>query len=137
MSKETHDILQLQRSPESPELKYSVQSWPLTSCMSEHEWESLPSERKKWLLNVSHNIDKHFASGTLPPGDPDSNWSQGEKQAFHSLFTDCQSRGVDPRRHWPLLSIALPKKTGMKSGGRLEFNIFHHPLFERSEESGL
>ena len=112
MTREAPEISQTQEPVISPDLAYAVQPWLVTSCITEYQWYSLTPKARRSLMNAAFGIDKYFMDRTLPPGNPTTKWTRGEKMAFSGQILYCQSHGVDPTKHWSLFSLVLPKKTG-------------------------
>ena len=94
------------------ELSYAVQGVLVKQCLSEEMWNLLSIDARRYLLNISMNLDKYFGSCTIPPRAKTSKWTNGEKQAFVGHYKEWIKSGVDPSRHWGLFSIIIPSKTG-------------------------
>ena len=126
----------------APELSYAVQCVLVKQCLSEEMWNLLSVDSRRYLLNISMNLDEYFGSCTIPPGAQTTTWTKGEKQAFVGHYQEWIKSGVDPSRHWGLFSILIPSKTGKQCGlFRKKLEIAHQlcecPKIQKDNEAKL
>ena len=101
------------RSPAAATMQsYALQSPLITSVIQPHEWMLLPGSFKRYLMNISSNLDQAFMYQAFPPGSESCKWTAGQKSLFEVTFRVWVSSGISPHNHWGLFSLGIPGKTG-------------------------
>lgn len=93
-------------------LEYSTQNWLVTTNIEPEKWMLADDDIKRYLMNISVDIDQAFMYQVFPPGSQTSQWTHGEKACFETVFSEWAKLGIDPRRHWGLFSLSMRGKTG-------------------------